>query len=495
MNINDTLTKQVSEVKYLAVENSYRYRVIMRYFYEQHEKYTHWLYKEDVYGEMIRHDIYQGYTMEQCMSDLEMLKEWQSLYAIQDTSKVQTIEEFKNRQYRYQLTEYAVEIERMVMKLENLFIEGTSLQPTLLERIKETLKQTKTMVDEDIQTIGLWWNDLDNDFKRLNQTYQDYIRAWQSIKAEEMMKSISFMSQKDKFVEYLRNFVKQLHNHVAVIEGYLLDITQEEEDSLLNQILTYEKGIPRVENMEIADDIRYDYLLGKWTSLKRWFITSGDYTSESEKLFDMTNEIIRKITRYAANIIEFSNKAANRKEEYKHIAKLFHQCDTIDQANCLSAYVFGIQRPKHLKGNCQRETESINVSVYEEKPYFNEIKPRIRSFREKIERNRIIERTKEKEEALKKILEERKREEYVISTYSQEGILDFSMIKDIEPTIRMFLLKWVTVGLMNQSGDSKTENGIPYKIENPKEQTMCELECVDGILTMPAYRIQFMNEE
>ena len=35
-----------------------------------------------------------------------------------------SIEEFKNKKYRYQLTDYSVEIERMVIRLENLSIEG-----------------------------------------------------------------------------------------------------------------------------------------------------------------------------------------------------------------------------------------------------------------------------------------------------------------------------------------------------------------------------------
>ena len=61
---------------------------------------------------------------------------WGNLSAIQDTKRVTSIEEFKNKKYRYQLTDYYVEIERMVIRLENLSIEGVSLEPTLLEKIR-----------------------------------------------------------------------------------------------------------------------------------------------------------------------------------------------------------------------------------------------------------------------------------------------------------------------------------------------------------------------
>ena len=46
MKINDKLIKQITETKYLAVENSWRYRVIIRYFYEQFEQINYMLYKE-----------------------------------------------------------------------------------------------------------------------------------------------------------------------------------------------------------------------------------------------------------------------------------------------------------------------------------------------------------------------------------------------------------------------------------------------------------------
>ena len=42
-----------------------------------------------------------------------------------------SIEELKQK-YRYQMTEYSVEIERLLLELENLFIEGASPEPTLL---------------------------------------------------------------------------------------------------------------------------------------------------------------------------------------------------------------------------------------------------------------------------------------------------------------------------------------------------------------------------
>ena len=131
MKVNEKLVKPVREAKYLDVENTDRYRSIARLFYLNYEKLKYWMYQEEVYEELTEDPYFADYTMEQCQQDLETLTGWGNLATIQDTKRVSTIEEFKNKKFRFQLTETTVEIERMVVRLENLFIEGASLEPTL----------------------------------------------------------------------------------------------------------------------------------------------------------------------------------------------------------------------------------------------------------------------------------------------------------------------------------------------------------------------------
>ena len=139
MQITEQLRKPVKEVNYLNVENTDRYRPILRFFYLKYERMKYWLYQEDVY-EALREDPYFAhYTIEQCQQDLATLAGWGNLVTIQDSKNVRTLEGFKNRRYQYQLSEYTVEIERMVIRLENLLVEGASLEPSLLERMKEAL--------------------------------------------------------------------------------------------------------------------------------------------------------------------------------------------------------------------------------------------------------------------------------------------------------------------------------------------------------------------
>ena len=130
MQITDKLLRSLTEVKYLNADNVDRYRCIMRIFFENYEKLHYWMYQEEVYAQMKEDPYFAEYRPEQCLQDLTTLTEWKNLNTIQDTRKVTSIEEFKNRKYRYQMSEYSVEIERLVVRLENLFIEGALLEPT-----------------------------------------------------------------------------------------------------------------------------------------------------------------------------------------------------------------------------------------------------------------------------------------------------------------------------------------------------------------------------
>lgn len=74
-----------------------------------------------------------------------------------------------------------------------------------------------------------------------------------------------------------------------------------------------------------------------------WFAGRDGQESEAGKVFDTTNEIIRKITRYAARISEMSNQGSNRREEYKKVAQMFAKCRNISEAHRLAAVVFGME--------------------------------------------------------------------------------------------------------------------------------------------------------
>ena len=143
MQVYEKLTKEITETKYLSTENSYRYRPIMRCFFRNYEELNYWMYKEDIYNELKDNDIFVDYTIEDCERDLENLYVWGNLAKSQDTKSASTIEEFKNKKSRYQLTETATIIERLTINLEELEIKTSSLEPTLFDRLRNQMKMLK----------------------------------------------------------------------------------------------------------------------------------------------------------------------------------------------------------------------------------------------------------------------------------------------------------------------------------------------------------------
>lgn len=493
MHVTEKLTRPLTEAKYLNADNVDRYRSIMRIFYENYEKLKYWMYQEEVYAEMIRDPYFSEYREEQCQQDLAALTEWKNLLTIQDTRKVSSIEEFKNKKFRYQMSEYSVEIERLVLRLENLFVEGASLEPTLLERIRRNVERFSEMASKETDEVYLWWNDLNNDFIRLNQNYQDYIRDLNSVKAEEMMRTKQFLVFKDKLVEYLRNFIKGLQRNVGIIEEYLRLLDEDVLVQVLDKVNTYELSIPRMD-VEMSRELIEEKTRGRYLSIRNWFVAENGQENEAGKLFDATNEIIRRITRYATQLSEKNALGANRREEYRKVAEIFLKCEELSEAQKMSAMVFGLECPWHLKGELVRETESMNKGVYDEAAMEIVLKPRVRTYREKSRRSSIRDTSQEKEETRKRLMQQLQADRKNIELLEQNGRIDFSSLPVIDPRIREILLKWLSDALEDPGYCARTDDGRQYYLDMEHVKERCVVHCEDGNFTMPRVSIVFQEE-
>ena len=76
--------------------------------------------------------------------------------------------------------------------------------------------------------------------------------------------------------------------------------------------------------------------------------------------------------------------------------------------------VFGVEKCLHLRGDFQRDTDSINSGVYEENGLQITIKPRIRTFGEKTKRSHIQDHSVQKEQARKAAIEKLQNEKVLL---------------------------------------------------------------------------------
>lgn len=486
----------INETSYLAVPNAPVYRKIMRCFYREYEKMHFQLYKEDIYELLKRDSEFSQYSLNQLEVDLDALVKWKNLTPLQDPGRVYTIADYKNKQYRYSMSEYAVEIERLTVRLENIFLESGNLSTNFFVRMERSLEDAERMGNAGLKEVNEWWMTLQEDFKRLNQSYQDYLRDFYSGKADHLLKSVEFVLHKDKFIRYLNEFVQELQHHAKRIEQVLVRHAPMIEERVLEKVIQSELDIPHAL-LEIHGNVEptiRDNVIGKWNSLKNWFVDSQGNECECRKVLRITNDVIRSIIQNAALIVQMQNWGISRKDDYRKFLELFLKCETLEEAHKLSAHVFGVQKIQHFKANATRESDSIYSSVYEEEPEMILLKPHMRNYREKKDKRGFADKSLEKRMQRDLYLRHVQKQKEVMLRYIKENRITFSEIDEIisEATKNTFL-QWIAQANMSSQKKGRTEYGQEYRLM--QGEGTCVLRCDDGDLIMPAYTMEFIKDE
>lgn len=484
----------IHETSYLSVPNAPTYRKIMRLFYREYEKMHFQLYKEDVFRLIRQDELFADYSMEQLVLDLEALIKWKNLTPIQDPGRVYTIAEYKNKQYRYTMSEYAVEVERLTVRLENVFLESGNLSTNFFVRLEKSLEDAVLMEHAGLKEVNEWWSLLQEDFKRLNQNYQDYLRDFYSGKTDHLMKSVEFVIHKDKFVKYLNEFVQALQHHGRRIEQILVKNIPIVENEILNKVVQSELDIPHalLEIHGNAEPSIRENVMGKRTSLKNWFIDTPGQDCECKKVLKITNDVIRSIIQNAALIVQIQNWGISRKDDYRKFLEMFLKCEDINEAHKLSAHVFGIQKIQHFKTNEPRREDAIGSSVYEEEPAEFLLKHHTRTYREKKDRRGFADKSLEKIMQREAYLRHARKQKEIVMRYIKDNRINFSKIREKVPAdVRMIFLQWIAQANMNSQRLGRTEYGQEYQLI--RGEGSCVLDCEDGALTMPAYILEFKS--
>lgn len=474
------LQKSIKETKYLSQENTYRYRPIMRFFFNKYEQAEYWLYKEDVYNGI--KDIINDYSLEDCERDLDFLVDNQSLTRLQDTKNISTLKDFKVHNFRYQLTDYAVVIERMTIELEEMDVKSSSLEPWLFERINLKLKKIILIENMTLDEIYELWNDLMVDFKNLNQQYQYFLKKFYEAKTEELLQAEVFLEYKAGVINHINDFVSSYIKNSTPIKNNLKKIDEKKVKLLMDSLVQYQKKAPKI-NLDFDYDKLRAINKGKWLSLNKWFIGINGL-SEGERLLEATERVIEKIYKYASSLIELHGNMINRKEEYKHICRLFDNKQTLEEAHILSGSVFGIIKTKHYKGIPMVNTDSL-VKSYDIPPVEIPITTQVKEYKIATTIIPIENKAKEKEEILKRIEQKEQEKREKIEKLIKDGVINLSNEINLDVESRRYILNLI----QKYQGKriKETEFGFYYTIE--KLSGKCKIVSEDGIFEMDARKI------
>lgn len=474
--LNNNYLENINEVKYLAQENTYRYRLIMKFLFSKYEEAEYWLYKEEIYSE-VRKNL-PNYLQEECDRDLEFLLANGSITKLQDTQNINTINDFKYHNFRYQLTDKAVIIERMTIELEEIEVKVATLEPRLFERINNLIQKIVDIYSLDEKQIYNLWVDINNDFKCLNEHYQDFLKKFHEAKTEELLKSEAFLEFKTSVINYINDFINSYIKNATKIKNNLLEIDEEKTKYLMETLISYQKKAPKMsQNFDYDKLKKVNY--GKWQSLKKWFVSS-DGPSEGERLLEATQNIIQKLYKYATSLIELHGNMINRKEEYKYICHLFDNAKNIEEAARISLAVFGVRVSKHYKTQSTLNTDSL-IKSYDVQPLEIPINTTNKNYKFITERTVIVDKTYEKEQILKKAIQEELFKKVKLKNLIKNGKIELQKEIKLDEIERRYVLDLIDKYRGKETKES--EFGYNYSITD-KGSNKCKIISPDGIFEL-----------
>ncbi|RYL98355.1 TIGR02677 family protein [Sporolactobacillus sp. THM7-7] len=475
---------KIKEASYLTAENATRYRIILHFFYVEHERMKDLLYPADIYKFVCSVRGMEDYTEAMLEQDLGTLVSWNNIIPRQEMKEPKSIEDYKRKRFRYQITPYTVEFERMLTELEKKGDEfGGALEKSAFIRLLKAIKGLSDPVKEAEQTPYERWQEVLHHFKQIKTNTSDYIGYLNSEKLEANMQTEAFLVYKDQFVNYLRDFVMALQQTAMKIQSALDETSSEVLEKTARSIIDHERSIPRIGGPELDERAIAEDFYATWKNIKSWFIANESGESEYTSLQRQTNEAIRRITRIIQRFGERLQQHRSRKKDYLHIAKWFDQCASLEEAHQLSATVFGLFHTQHYAVE-PSETSDVYADIWEEKPTEYKIKPRVRGYREKTRPSSFVINREEKHRARQEHLNRLKELEKSLFAYVEDGKIVLSHHAFIDRNVRKVLLRWIAKAQMQEGHRVQTEFGMRVSVKvDPKRRAVIQSE--DGTMELP----------
>lgn len=147
-----------------------------------------------------------------------------------------------------------VEVERLIITLKNLSTRTARLSASPFRRIREDLYKAEQMDDLSLREVNAWWQGLQEDFQRLSQNHQDFLRELYGPGMEMQIKSMDFIVYKQNLVRYPEDFVQGLQHSAEQIGAQLEKFSPEQASHFwvsnkveLRHLLTLFAGFQTVE--------------------------------------------------------------------------------------------------------------------------------------------------------------------------------------------------------------------------------------------------------
>lgn len=495
----EIVKRKVPEVTYLNTDRTPYYRSILRYFYEEYKKFNSLLMPEDVLVYMQEKAGFPDYTMEALNADLRCLDDWGNLESHLDKGKVVRLVDFRQKRFKYRATEYTISFEETIKRLETERKKG-SLSISLVDRLIGELKRLTTYdaqflkTETQIEDLAQTWDDVFERFKKLMKEIGNYLSHINSLAFEKkiMEDNETYISFKNKFVDYVQKFIISIHGYHQQICSLLEGLHGPKVKELIHIIAQKKANDGNYEQEVTFDEILHE-LTEEWDGLYQWFMEEGGRGGGFSFMVSQTRETIPRLVSFASYLNEKERQGRNRQMEYLHLARIFLASESMEDCHLMAAVIFGSRTVKELKAPSRTE-EKITETVWDHTPYKIPIMSKDRERKERKKKTYVHSDEEARSKATKKYEKERDLREFLLEKLLSMDVIRIRELSPVHPYIRDTLLNWISSAHHSKDWIGYAQGIHKFKLVKHSDDEI-ELATDDGVLTLDDYELWFIRGE
>jgi uncharacterized protein (TIGR02677 family) len=393
---------------YLTAPNATLYRQVMLAFVAAKRRFVVHMRSEDLVEALAK----EGPTDEKAIADaLAKLEEWGNLRADPDTSRVTGVEDFYRARFLYQLTNAGEAAERSLAVFDEQLGRRGALQAVALEDISIGLRAIRELTQDpqpDVGRTGLLLRDLVGRCADLAENAQAFMGSLQRTIDLYELDAEAFRAYKDRLIEYLERFIKDLTGIGSEIAELLAGLDPAGIDRLLELVARRdaEDAAPGVGETLSPEDLRAQAFAAeltswreRWLGLRQWFLSEPGHPCQAKLLRVRARKAIPDLLAVVAMLNERRAGRSDRTADFRELAVWFARAPDDAAMHQLWQATFGLYSTRHLTLDADTEQARVKDPVPPSTPWAQApplmISPRLRrtgSYERRGKPNRVIDR-------------------------------------------------------------------------------------------------------
>jgi uncharacterized protein (TIGR02677 family) len=394
---------------YLAAPNGTLYRQVMLAFVAAKRRFVVHLRSEDVLEELAADAPVDPKLV---VDALTQLAAWGNLRADPDTSRVTSVEDFHRARFLYQLTHAGEAAERSLAVFDEQLGRRGALQAVALEDIATGLRalhEITQAAEPDVGRAALLLRDLVRRCVDLAENAQAFMGSLQRTIDLYELDTEAFRAYKDRLIEYLERFIKDLTGIGSEIAELLARLDPDGINRLLALVARRdaEDTAPGPGAGEDFRDRAFAAELAswneRWLGLQQWFISSPEHPSQAKLLRARARKAIPDLLAVIALLNDRRAGRSDRTADFRELAVWLAEAPDEAAMHALWQATFGLHGSRHLTLDADTAAARLKEPVAPSTPWHEApplmTSPRLRrtgSYERRGKPNRVIDRGAER---------------------------------------------------------------------------------------------------